>query len=471
MSERKKYFLRKIPKVDEVLLSEEIKSLLSRYPRFLVVEAIQKIINSYRSFILSPETDQNLLKETNINLSAEAVEKNILSLFKPNLKRVINASGVILHTNLGRAPLSRDSLSHLIEVSSSYSNLEFDLERGVRGKRHEHLQPILTRLTGAESALIVNNNAAAVLLVLNTLAAGKEVVISRGELIEIGGSFRIPEVMRASGAKLVEVGTTNKTYLEDYCRAKNENTALLLKVHTSNYRIQGFTAEVSLAELVRYGKENELPVMYDIGSGCFLDLSLYSLQKEPTVKDAIDTGVDIVTFSGDKLLGGPQAGIIVGKKDYILKMEKNPLLRALRVDKLTLSALEATLIAYLDEKGIKDKLPVMKILTQPLDKIRRKAKRIHNFIKNELSSFLKSEVKKENSQVGGGALPLQELPTWVVALTPLTISLNQFEEKLRKSDPPIIGRISNGKIILDPRTIDDREINLLLNCLREIYYA
>jgi L-seryl-tRNA(Ser) seleniumtransferase len=427
-----------------------------------VVEVIKEILDNYRSMILSANPADPVSKKITVDLSASAIEKRLFFYLKPHLKRVINATGVILHTNLGRSLLSHEALVNLEEIASHYSNLEFDVQSGERGNRHSHLTPLLTKLTGAEYGLIVNNNAAAVLLALHTLAFGREVIISRGELIEIGGSFRIPEVMKASGTKLVEVGTTNKTHRDDYHKAINENTALILKVHTSNYRIVGFTSEVSLSELVSLGRENKIPVMNDLGSGCLLDLSRYGLSKEPTVSEAVQIGADVVTFSGDKLLGGPQAGIILGKKNVLLSMEKNPLLRALRVDKLTLAALEATLLLYLDEDKTKDKVPTLRMLTLSLEEIERKAKTLAALIKKELSSFLKVEIQKDSSQVGGGALPLVELPTWVVALTPLKTPVNQLEEQMRGSDPPIISRISNDQIIIDPRTIDEGEVNLLL---------
>jgi len=453
--------------VDEILEGKEVKPLLSHYPRWLVVDAIQSILETYRLKILSSDTAGSALEKMAIDVSTVAIEERLSFYLKPHLKRVINATGVILHTNLGRSPLSQEALVNLQEIASSYSNVEFDVLRGERGNRHSHLISLLSKLTGAESGLTVNNNAAAVLLALNTLALGKEVIISRGELIEIGGSFRIPEVMKASGAKLVEVGTTNKTHLEDYHRAISENTALILKVHTSNYRIVGFTSEVSLPELATLSRENKIPLMNDLGSGCLLDLSRYGLVKEPTVREAIHLGSDIVTFSGDKLLGGPQAGIILGKKDLLTRMEKNSLMRVLRVDKLTLSALEATLLLYLDEDKAKEKIPTLRMLTFTLEEIEKKAIILADMIKRDLSSFLKVEIKRDSSQVGGGALPLVDLPTWVVALTPLKSTVHQLEQKMRESDPPVIARISNDQILMDLRTIDEGEVNLILDSIRK----
>ena len=282
---------------------------------------------------------------------------------RPRLRRVINATGVVIHTNLGRSPLHPSALQHLIDVSRAYSNLEYDLDRGERGSRYDHVEEILCRLSGAESAMVVNNNAGAVLLVLNTLAEGREVVVSRGELVEIGGAFRIPDVMKRSDALLREVGTTNRTHLDDYQEAIGPQTALLLKVHTSNFRVLGFTSDVALPELIQLGKQHHLPVMEDLGSGCLIDLTRYGLLKEPTVQEVMKTGVDVVTFSGDKLLGGPQAGIILGKKEVLDLVKANPLTRALRIDKLTLAALESTLLLYLDEKKAMEEIPTLQMLT------------------------------------------------------------------------------------------------------------
>ena len=392
------------------------------------------------------------------------VEKEMAQTARPSLRRVINATGVVLHTNLGRAPLAPDVLKHIAEIAGGYSNLEFDLTCGERGSRYEHVEKILCQITGAESALVVNNNAGAVLLTLNSLAEGKEVIVSRGQLVEIGGSFRIPDVMKKSGAHLVEVGTTNRTHLEDYERAINERTALLLKVHTSNFRILGFTAEVSLKDLVALGRAKGLPVLEDLGSGCLLDLSPYGIAKEPTVQEALTAGVDLVTFSGDKLLGGPQAGIILGRKKYLDLIEKNPLSRALRIDKLTLAGLEFTLRVYGQAEPAAS-IPVLRMLTCPLERLERRAKRLHRQWKGKLDSFCRVKIKEEFSQVGGGALPLQRLPTWVVALRPLSTTAARVEKRLRESNPPVIVRVQEGEILLDLRTVAEREEKELLGIL------
>jgi L-seryl-tRNA(Ser) seleniumtransferase len=323
------------------------------------------------------------------------------------------------------------------------------------------VEGILCRLSGAESALVVNNNAGAVLLVLNTIAEGREVIVSRGELVEIGGAFRIPDVMRRSGASLREVGTTNRTYLSDYQKAIGSQTALLLKVHTSNFRVMGFTSDVSLQELVQLGRQHDLPVMNDLGSGCFVDLSQYGLEKEPTVQEAIKTGVDVVTFSGDKLLGGPQAGIILGRKNLLDLIKINPLTRALRIDKLTLAALESTLLFYLDEKRAMEEIPTLRMLSLDTGNLKRRGRRLLRRLSGMVDKGTQLTLREDVSQVGGGALPLQELPTMVLAVKPLDFSVNELEENLRKGEPPIISRISKDELILDMRTVLDEDIPLL----------
>jgi len=380
---------------------------------------------------------------------------------------VINATGVVLHTNLGRAPLSAEALRNLVEVAGGYSNLEFNLETGERGSRYEHVEDLLCRISGAESALVVNNNAGAVLLALNTLAEGKEVIVSRGQLVEIGGSFRIPDVMRKSGARLVEVGTTNRTHPGDYERAITAETALLLKVHASNFRILGFTAEVSLKDLVALAGARGLPVMEDLGSGCFVDLSAYGIEHEPTVQEAVQAGADVVTFSGDKLLGGPQAGIILGKKKFIDPIKKNPLNRALRIDKLTLAGMEATLKIYLDPSRVIKALPALGMMTWPAEEVKKRAGRFRRKVGRELPAGYQVTLREDSSQVGGGALPLQALPTWVVAIRPLLLSAASLEERLRKSDPPVIARVKEEEVLLDLRTVAGEEEAALLEAVKK----
>jgi len=456
----RRQFLRKIPSVDDILSRPEMMDLLKIHARHVVVEAVRKGLGRLREEILHreelPELGDNLFE----NLYS-LFQKEIDLQVQPRLRRVINATGVVIHTNLGRAPLHPSAIEHLIEVSKAYSNLEYDLDRGERGSRYTHLEEILCRLSGAESALVVNNNAGAVLLVLNTLAEGREVIVSRGELVEIGGAFRIPDVMKRSGGLLREVGTTNRTHFTDYQKAIGPQTALLLKVHTSNFRVMGFTSEVSLQDLVQLGKERQLPVVDDLGSGCLIDLTRYGLEKEPTVQETIKTGVDAVTISGDKLLGGPQAGIILGKKKILDLFKTNPLTRALRIDKLTLAALESTLLLYLDEERAMEEIPTLRMLSLDTKRLKRRGKRLLKRFSGMANKKMTFILREDVSRVGGGALPLQNLPTLVVAIKPVEASVNSLEENLRKGDPPIVCRISKEELILDMRTVFDEEIPLL----------
>jgi L-seryl-tRNA(Ser) seleniumtransferase len=450
--------LRKIPKVDELLAAQEVKELLAIHPVEVVREGIRNGLERLRQHILSAAKAKDITDETfTLFRLLPLFQEEIAKQVSPHLRKAINATGVVIHTNLGRSPLSERALRAVEEVSKGYSNLEYDLSQGTRGSRYTHVEEILLRLSGAEGGIVVNNNAGAVLLALNTLAVGREVIVSRGELVEIGGAFRIPDVMARSGAVLREVGTTNRTHLRDYEEAISDNTALLLKVHTSNYRVVGFSAEVSLEELVQLGTKYNRPVMNDLGSGCFIDLSTYGLEKEPTVQEAIAAGTDVVTFSGDKLLGGPQGGIILGKKELINGIKANPLNRALRIDKLTLAALESTLIAYLSEGGAIQEIPTLRMLTIPLEELRKRARRLERLLKGETNGA-SIEIIKENSQVGGGSLPLQNLPTWAVAVKPHKARVEALEAELRNQDPPIITRISDDRIILDPRTIHADEL-------------
>lgn len=454
--------LRKIPSVEDILSKQEIGDLLKVYPRTVVVEAIRRGLRQLREEILK-------MGEPSIADEALLSFETLLPRFRreidlqtqPKLRRVINATGIVIHTNLGRAPLHPRALKQVVEVAKAYSNLEYDLVRGERGDRYSHVEEMLCRLSGAESALVVNNNAGAVLLCLNTLAEAKEVVISRGELVEIGGAFRIPDVMRRSGALLKEVGTTNRTHLKDYEKAINPETALLLKVHPSNFRVMGFTSEVSLEELVGLGRRYHLPVMEDLGSGCMVDLSPYVLEKEPTVQESVRTGVDLISFSGDKLLGGPQAGIILGKKDILDLVKVNPLTRALRIDKLTLAALESTLLLYLDEKKAFWEIPTLKMLSLNLQSLKNRGRRLLKRLQGKIEPSIKITLKEDVSQAGGGALPLQELPTIVVAIQSPHHSAHRLEQKFRKVNPPIISRIKKEELILDMRTVFDEEIPLL----------
>ncbi len=453
-----------LPKVDDLLAQENIIMLLESIPRGIVVESIREVIDDLRRRIIANrmQVDELTSKIEQIDVLVTRRSQDKIRL---KLRRVINATGTVLHTNLGRALISKKVMEHAIEVGTHYSNLEYDLEAGKRGSRYSHIEEIVARITGAEAALVVNNNAAAVMLVLSTMAEDKEVVVSRGELVEIGGSFRVPDVMEQSGAKLVDVGTTNKTHPHDYIKAIGDDTAALLKVHTSNYRILGFTEEVSLEELVRIGRENSVPVIEDIGSGVLIDMEKYGLEHEPTVQESLNAGVDIVTFSGDKLLGGPQAGIIVGKKEYIESMKKNPLTRAIRVDKFIISILEGTLNLYLDQVKAIQEIPTLRMLTISLEVLQSKAEQLQTMIKAKLGNQLSLSIKNEMSQVGGGSLPLTEIPTKALQIETETPSISALERRLRYLERPIITRIYKEKMVMDLRTIQEDDYEDIVNGL------
>jgi len=451
-------YLQALPAVDELLRHPRVQTLLHAHPRPLVVDSIRRVLGAKRAAILRGGEEAAAAA---VNLTEEkwssAVEEQLADSLRPSLQPVINATGVVLHTNLGRAPLFEEALRSLAAIAGGYSNLELNLETGERGSRYEHVEDLLCRISGAEAGLVVNNNAGAVLLALNSLAEGKEVIVSRGQLVEIGGSFRIPDVMKKSGARLVEVGTTNRTHPRDYEQAVTGETALLLKVHTSNYRILGFTAEVSLRELADLGRARNLPVMEDLGSGCFIDLAPYGIEHEPTVQETLQAGADVVTFSGDKLLGGPQAGIILGKKRFIDPIKKNPLNRALRIDKLTLAALESTLRVYLDPDRAVKTLPAIGMLTCPVEDLEKRARAFQGKLGRGPSPGAEITLREDSSRVGGGALPLQSLPTWVVAIRPLSTSAAVLEGRLRRNRPPVIVRVKEEEVLLDLRTVAEEE--------------
>ncbi len=461
----KKQLLRSLPKVDEAIALIE-KHHSGKYPRFLLKLVIRESLDKERMAILENlEKCQSKTVTQWTSFFLQEIEKKI----EPNFKRVINGSGIVVHTNLGRSLLSKEAGKSLDEAGTYFSNLEFNLQTGKRGSRYSLVESVICELTGAEAALVVNNNAAAVLLVLETLAKGQEAIVSRGQLVEIGGSFRIPDVMRKSGVHLVEVGATNRTHLRDYENSITENTALLLKVHTSNFRIVGFTSEVSAEELVGLVKDSNIAVMEDLGSGCMVDLSPYGLPKEPTVQEVVKAGVDVVTFSGDKLLGGPQAGIIVGKKDIIDRIKKNPLNRALRIDKFTLAALESILRNYYDLEAALTKIPTLYMITQDDKVIKKRARRVISRIKKKLEKYCYIELEETLSKVGGGALPEYNLKSWALSFSPHNIGLNNLERKMRQSTIPIIGRMENEKFLIDFRTIQDREVVQLSNHLIKIF--
>jgi seryl-tRNA(sec) selenium transferase len=382
------------------------------------------------------------------------------------MRRVINGTGVIVHTNLGRSLLPMAAMNALKMAGARYANLELNLNTGRRGFRYHHVEELLCELTGAESALVVNNNAAAVLLALDTLANGKEVIVSRGQLVEIGGSFRIPDIMQRSGARLIEVGTTNRTHLCDYQQAIRNDTGLLLRVHCSNYRIIGFTSTVDNGDLVRLGKEHGVPVMEDLGSGCLIDLSRFGLVGEPTVQDAVACGMDIVTFSGDKLLGGPQAGILVGRKQYIDQIKKNPLNRALRIDKLTLAALESVLRLYLDESQAQREIPTLALIALAADVLAERAQILCDQCRGLMAAHAVFTVQSTWSQVGGGAMPEQNLASWAVAVEPVAMKISRLESRLRQAPVPVIGRVESDRLLLDLRTIAVDETDALLASLQ-----
>ncbi|HIJ81080.1 MAG TPA: L-seryl-tRNA(Sec) selenium transferase [Desulfuromonadales bacterium] len=454
--------LRRIPKVDLVMEWPEIQSLLGSFTRPVVIAAVRHVLEQLRGEI----REGRQLNQPDDSAIAARILQEITLRSSPSLRRVINGSGVVIHTNLGRAPLAAEAIDAIVSVAAGYSNLEYDLDRGERGSRYSHVESLLCELTGAESALVVNNNAAAVILALSSLAPGREVVVSRGELVEIGGSFRIPDVMRQSGARLVEVGCTNRTHIRDYRAAIGDDTALLMKVHTSNFAIIGFTAEVSPAELAVLGRERKIAVLLDAGSGCLLDLSLYGISGEPTVRQHLSAGVDVVTFSGDKLLGGPQAGIIVGRKSFVDPMKRHPLLRALRIDKLCLAALEATLKLYRDERRALASVPVLQMLIVPERELIRRADGIIRRIRRHLPENVTLVRRQGESTSGGGSSPLVRLPTALIEVTIAGTPPHRLEEILRRSSPPLIGRIHRDRYVLDVRTLREEEITSLLASLQ-----
>ena len=451
--ENRQTLLRGLPKIDELLLDEQLVFFMESTPRAVVVDTAREIIDDLRKDILSGEKEEIPDRD---EIVSEICER-ITGKKKHNLRTLINATGVVLHTNLGRANLCRAAVESVLSVADSYSNLEYDIKKGARGSRHDHVEKIITRITGAEAAMVVNNNAAATMLCLSAMAAGKEVSTSRGELVEIGGSFRIPDIMEQSGAHLKEVGTTNKTKPSDYRNAFDpEKTGAFMKVHTSNYRIVGFTQEVTLKEMVALGKEYDLPVIYDMGSGLMADLTRYGVD-EPTVIDALNDGADVVLFSGDKLLGGPQGGILIGKKEYIDKMKKHPLARAFRVDKMTIAAMEATFFEYLDMEDAKRNIPVLRMITIPEEELIQKAELIRNAIETATDHFALN-ICSCKDQVGGGSAPTVKLSGVAVSVSSETLSAEKLERLLRKADTPVIVRVAHDEVLLSVRTIREEEI-------------
>lgn len=463
---KKEQLLRAIPKVDQCLSWVMTEQVVEDAPLIVIKNSVREVLAEIRNGLLTG-------RELDSRLEPAEVKSRIIERIKlkqrPKFRRVVNATGVIIHTNLGRAVLPASTMEMLHAAGSRYSNLEFSLETGKRGSRYSLVEELLCELTGAEAGLVVNNNAAAVLIVLETLAKQKEVVVSRGQMVEIGGSFRIPDVMLRSGARLVEVGATNRTHLKDYEEAITDETALLLKVHCSNYRIIGFTKEVSLTELVALGRERGVPVMEDLGSGSLVDLSRFGLMKEPTVQETISAGVDVVTFSGDKLLGGPQAGVILGRKKYIDKIKKNPINRAVRIDKFTLAGLESILRLYLDEKKAVRHIPTLAMISAPVEETTERAERLVRELADDITETCDLSISDVFSRIGGGAMPEQNVPSKAVILRPKKMSINRLEKLFRRLDIPVIGRVENDQMILDMRTVMEDELTLLADGIRSVF--
>jgi L-seryl-tRNA(Ser) seleniumtransferase len=451
---------RNLPSVDKLISNERIKQLADSYSHELIISLVRHQLELERLAIASGNPCPSIDK------IVESISAQLYRFESPSLRSVINATGVVLHTNLGRAPLSREAVTAMENVSRNYSNLEFDLDSGKRGSRQVHIEQILCQLSGAEAAMVVNNNASAVLLGLIALARRKEVSVSRGEAVEIGDSFRIPDVMRQSGAKLIEVGTTNRTYISDYEQAITPRTAALMRVHSSNFQVVGFTHSVTIEEIVALGQKYNLSVLNDLGSGCFLDTTVYGLAPEPLVQQSISSGIGLAFFSGDKLMGGPQAGIIVGKKELINKLKKQPLARAVRIDKIRLAGLVATLVHYLKGEATQ-KIPVWRMIAEPLEEIDRRAK----LWAETLGSL--AQVREGESMVGGGSLPGSTLPTRLVAIkgrkSKGTNLAQKLAYRLRTNEKyPVIGRISDDVLLLDPRSVLPEDDEIMLQALRDL---
>ena len=454
----KKDLFKKIPQVEEILKNSRIEEL--DYSRTLKTKATRDVLEDIRNKIIHCKEDEveKLSTEINDENIIIKVEERLYREFSPSLLKVINGTGTILHTNLGRSLLDDSIKEDIWNIISSYSNLEYDIAEGKRGSRYSHVTKMIKLLFGVEDALIVNNNAAAVFLVLNTFAKDKEAIVSRGELVEVGGAFRIPSVMAMSGANLVEVGSTNKTRVEDYEEAITEETAVLMKVHTSNYKLIGFTDAVSNRELKELGDKYDIPVMEDLGSGVYFNMEEYGLPHEPTISESIKSGIDLITFSGDKLLGGPQAGIIVGKKEYIDRMKKNQILRALRVDKFTLAALECTIRMYFDEEKAKKHIPTIRMITLTPEELFERAEVLKEKIDGR-DTRINVYIEDGKSTVGGGSMPGEEFDSKVIVLTGDGLTADKIEEALRLSSSHIIGRIKDDKYMLDLRTLNDKDFD------------
>lgn len=458
-----KHLFKKIPKIDELLELKDVKKSLEVYPRKFILNILRNILDDYR---------EKIRKGLHIDITLESISNifnsELNSKSKNNMRKVINATGVVIHTNLGRSKMCKNAVNHIIEVAENYSNLEYNLDQGNRGSRYSHVEDSICKILNCESALVVNNNAAAIMIVLDTLCRGTEVIVSRGELVEIGGSFRIPEVMKFSGVILKEVGCTNRTHLYDYENEINENTSAFLKVHTSNYYIDGFVKQVNIDELSSLKDRYRKIIIEDIGSGTLIDFNKYGISsEEKTVQNSLRCGADIVTFSGDKMLGGPQAGIIVGKKHLIDKIKKNHLLRALRVDKFTLAALESTFKCYLDEEYAIKNIPTLNMITEKLDNLKVRAEKLFSELKN-LKNF-EIAIEEKFSIVGGGSMPKTKLKTFVLDIRHNKFSPDRLEHMLRfNKNIPIIVRLENNSIKLDVRTIEEHEFVDIVKSLSEL---
>lgn len=457
--------LRRIPAIEQLLSHELFLSMQEHYARDLITEGLRTVTEEVRGQILnSAET----VEPPDESAYAALVRVELETLTAPALRPIVNVTGTITHTNLGRSLLSAAASENLAEAAANYVNLEYDLNTGGRGYRDRITEPLLQRLTGCEASTIVNNNAAAVLLALNTLARGKEVIVSRGELIEIGGAFRIPDVMDASGASLHEVGTTNRTHLRDYENAINENTALLLKVHPSNYKVVGFASTPAMEELTELGSQHGIPTMEDLGSGSLIDLTRYGLPYEPVVRERINAGVDVVTFSGDKLLAGPQAGIIVGRLDAVEKIRKNPLMRALRVGKLTIAAIEATLRLYLNEKELTEKLPMLQRYTRSFTELGEVAEKLANNLQQIFGDAIQVTIEKSTAQIGSGSLPVETLPSLAVSLHSRQTSAEALATHFRTQSIPVIGRVGDERLRFDVRTVFEQELEWIVEAAKGV---
>ncbi len=459
-----KNLLRNLPSVERVVAELESRGILQKYPRWLVVEASRQAIGDLREAIQMGRRSQPVKTEE----VTAIVEGNLSRLERQALRKVINATGVIIHTNLGRAILCEPARRAIEEVTSSYSNLELDLESGRRTSRTRYVEKLVEKIVGSEAAFIVNNNAAAVLLVLNTLCKGREVIVSRGELIEIGGSFRLPEIMEASGARLVEVGTTNRTRLSDYENHISDRTSAILKVHRSNFEMYGFVESPELSELISLARKYEVLIIEDLGSGALYDFSRLGLAKEPLAQESIRAGVDIVTFSADKLLGGPQAGILAGKGDLIDRMKRNPIARTIRVDRMTLAGLQATLEIYLEADDIEQKIPTLQMISQDVDRLRMRADKILASLKDSIPAEIAIERIEERGRIGGGSLPGAEITTIAISISSSKISAGSIAKKLRQCPVPIIPRISLDRVLIDLRTVRPSEDALLSEQLKAV---